>query len=122
MRIKFIALLLVEALVLSCLGVAQAPTATLVGRVTDASHAPVPGAKIQVRNVNTNEIRTAQTGAEGEYTVSNLPPGLYDVIIGQAGFKLLREAKLELKVDQTARLDAQLEVGSVSEAVEVTAQ
>jgi len=95
MRIKFVALLFVASLVLASMAAAQVPTATLVGRVTDASHAPVPGATIQVRNVNTNEIRTAQTGADGEYTVSNLLPGLYDVIIGQAGFKQLREAKLE---------------------------
>ncbi len=100
---------------------AQTPAATLVGRVTDASRANVLDAAIRVRDVNTNEIRTARTGTEGEYTVSSLPPGIYEVTVEKAGFKLTRESNLELSVDQTARLDIVLQVGAVSESVEVTA-
>jgi outer membrane receptor protein involved in Fe transport len=121
-RVMFVALLFAISVALADVAAAQVSTATLVGRVTDAAQSPVPGALIQVRNVNTNEIRTAQTAANGEYTVSNLPPGLYNVNISRAGFKQSLKANLELKTEQTARLDTQLEVGSVSETVEVTAQ
>src|SRR6266849_3769411 len=100
---------------------AQTPSATLVGRVTDPSHAGVRGATIQVRNVNTNESRTVQSQADGEYTLSNLPPGTYEVIVDKAGFRRLHESNLELQVEQTARLDAQLLIGTTSETVEVKA-
>jgi hypothetical protein len=99
----------------------QTSIATLVGRITDPSHAGVPGATIQVRNVNTNESRTAQSQADGEYTLSNLPPGTYEVIVDKTGFRRLRESNLELQVEQTARLDAQLLIGTTSETVEVKA-
>jgi hypothetical protein len=100
---------------------AQTPAATLVGRVIDASRASVADASIRVRDVNTNEIRTARSTAEGEYTVSTLSPGTYEVTIEKAGFKTLRETALELAVDQTARLDVVLQIGAVTESVEVQA-
>ncbi len=101
---------------------AQSPTATLVGRVFDATGALIPGAEIQVRNIDTGEVRRAITATEAEYTVPNLPPGVYEVTITKTGFKTLREEKLELQVDQTARLEVKLEVGSLSEAIEIIAQ
>src|SRR5258708_2428719 len=121
MRVRSAALFLAALLVVAGFAAAQTPTATLVGRITDASHAGVPAATIQVRNVNTNQLRTAQSQADGEYTVSNLTPGVYEVVIDKPGFKQLRESNLELQVEQTARLDAYLQVGAVTETVEVTA-
>src|SRR5258708_4529723 len=121
MRVRSAALFPAAILVFAGFAVAQTPTATLVGRINDASHAGVPAATIQVRNVNTNQLRTAQSQADGEYTVSNLAPGAYEVVIDKPGFKQLRESNLELQVGQTARLDALLQVGAVSESVEVTA-
>src|SRR5882762_5461462 len=115
MRIVFFALLSAG------FAVAQTPSATLVGRITDGSHAGVPGANIEVRNVNTNESRTAQSQFDGEYTVSNLPPGTYEVIVDKTGFRRLHESNLDLQVEQTARLDAQLQVGATTETVEVKA-
>src|ERR1700729_1566122 len=100
---------------------AQTPTATLVGRVTDKTHAAVADAGIQVRSVTNNEIRIARSTADGEYTVSSLPPGIYEVTIDHPGFRQVKETSLELQVDQTARLDAQLQVGSVSESIVITA-
>ncbi|HTD21159.1 MAG TPA: TonB-dependent receptor [Terriglobales bacterium] len=121
---KTVALLFVALLtfMLAGIGMAQEPTATLVGRVTDTSHASILDAEIKIRNVNTNQVRTARSGSGGEYTVSNLLPGVYEVTIDKAGFKQLREANLELKADQTARLDAPLELGAVSQTIEVNAQ
>src|SRR5260370_6129075 len=105
----------------SGIAAAQTPRGNLVRRVTDPSHAGVPGATIQVRNVNTNDSRAAQSQADGEYTVSNLPPGTYEVIVDKSGFRRLHESNLELQVEQTARLDAQLQIGTTSETVEVRA-
>src|SRR5579859_1441226 len=115
-------LLAVSLFFLANVGRAQEPTATLVGRVTDASHSAIIDAEIKVRNINTNQTRTGRSGSAGEYTISNLLPGFYEVTIDKAGFKELREANLELKADQTARLDAPLEVGAVSQSIEVNAQ
>src|SRR5258708_1473648 len=114
--------LLAALLILAMWAAAQTPSATLVGRIVDSTRAGVPGAAIKVRDVNTNEIRTVESQADGQYTISNLPPGAYDVTIEKSGFKLLRESNLELQVEQTARLDAQLEVGTATQSIEVKAE
>jgi outer membrane receptor protein involved in Fe transport len=118
MRIKVVVLLLAGSLA----AFAQAPTATLVGRIVDASHAAIPGVEIKVRQLDTNAIRTAQTDELGEYTVSALAPGFYEVTFDKAGFKKVIEQKLELQADQSARVDLELTVGAVTEAVEVSAE
>ncbi|HEV3200317.1 MAG TPA: carboxypeptidase regulatory-like domain-containing protein, partial [Bryobacteraceae bacterium] len=119
MRTKFVALIL--ASVFAGLLAAQTPAATLVGRIVDPSHAGIAGATIRVRNVDTNDTRTAQSQIDGEFTVSSLPPGKYEVTILKEGFRELHEQNLELQVDQTGRLDAQLQIGAVTQSVEVVA-
>src|SRR5258708_3517622 len=118
MRIKFAFLLPV---LVAGFAAAQAPMATLVGRIVDASHAAVPGAAIKVRNLDTNQIRTATSLDDGEFTVSALQPGSYEITVERTGFKTERDKKMELQADQTARLDLELVIGAVSESVEVTA-
>jgi hypothetical protein len=103
------------------IAVAQAPTATLVGQVVDASKANIVDAMVEIRNVATNKTRTAQTGEGGEYTISNLEAGTFDVTISKAGFEGLKKTGLELTADQTARLDALLRIGTTLETVAVTA-
>lgn len=100
---------------------AQAPTATLVGQVTDSTNAAVVGATVEVRDTATNLTRTTETGPQGEYTVSDLAIGVFDVTISKAGFAELKRTGLELAADQTARLDAALHIGSTAETVAVTA-
>jgi hypothetical protein len=60
---------------------AQNPTATLVETVTDPTGSAVMAAKVEVRNSGTNEVRKLETDQRGEFTVPNLPPGIYDVNI-----------------------------------------
>jgi len=100
---------------------AQSPTANIVGRVVDQTGAVIADAKIRVRHVEMSELREVSTDASGEYTVANLPPGHYQIMVEKEGFKRLDERGLELQIDQTARLDFTLQVGAVTEVVEVTA-
>jgi hypothetical protein len=108
-------------LTLSTIMLGQAPTATLVGQVVDPTKANISGATVAVRNTATNETRTIKTDSVGLYTVSNLAPGLYEVTISAVGFNQLKESNLELTAEQTARLDATLQIGATTESVTVSA-
>jgi hypothetical protein len=103
------------------LAAAQSPSASLVGRIVDASNAAVVSASVRVRNVDTNEMRTAETKVDGEYTVSALQPGNYEVTVEKEGFKMLRQEHLVLQVGQTARVDGTLQVGATTTSVDVEA-
>jgi hypothetical protein len=100
---------------------AQTPTATVTGQVRDASGAAVPGVRVSARNVQTNIEREAVTSENGDYTIPLLNIGEYQVSVEKQGFKKAVKTGLILQVDQKARLDFTLEVGQVSESVEVAA-
>ena len=111
------------AAALAALCVAHLPAQTLgtiTGEVRDSSGAAVAGAAITVRNTATNGIRNATTNEDGAYTIPALVPGMYEVKSERSGFKLATRTGIELQVQQTARVDFALEVGQVSEVVEVT--
>src|SRR2546426_1151578 len=65
---------------------AQQTTATLLGTVTDASGAAVPGVTVQASNLGTNVVREATSDAGGSYSIPNLPPGNYRVRATKEGF------------------------------------
>lgn len=115
------ALVIAAAIACAAYLAGQTPTATLVGRVSDASGGRIVGAKVQLRHLDTGEVRTAETLSMGEYTVSALRPGLYEVTFEYPGFQPLKRTGLRLEIDQTARLDVSLEVGAASTMVEVKA-
>lgn len=100
---------------------AQNPTATVVGTVKDATGALIAGVEIRIRNVETNNVQVAQTDAQGEYTIPNLAAGNYEAMVQHPGFHALKETGIELQIEQTARLEFKLDVGAVSESIEVTA-
>ena len=93
---------------------------TFTGEVRDTSGAAIAGAEITVRNTATNGIRNATTNEEGIYSIPALVPGMYDVKAEKTGFKTATRAAVELQVQQTARIDFGMEVGQVSETIEVT--
>src|SRR5579863_4659213 len=93
----------VALLVWAGVALAQTPTATLVGRITDSSKAGIPEVSVKVRNLDTNDLRTVQSHGDGEYTIANLEPGFYEITLEKSGFKQARESRLELQVGQTAR-------------------
>jgi hypothetical protein len=100
---------------------AQVPTAELTGTVTDPTGAVVAGAQVVITNTATNAQRSTLTNAAGVYIAPALQPGTYSVRITQAGFRAAHRSDIILQVSQTARLDVQLEVGNVTETVEISA-
>jgi hypothetical protein len=100
---------------------AQGITGTISGIVTDPSGAPISGAKITVRAVDTNAEHTLQSSGAGTYTVPHLAPGRYEVKVEAAGFKAFEQKDLILAIDQVLEINPSLKVGSSQEVVEVTA-
>lgn len=98
---------------------AQVDRATLSGTVKDSGGAVLPGATVSVTNTATNVAQDQQTTSTGSYLFVNLIPGQYDVAIELSGFKKDTE-RVTLEVGQRARLDATLQVGAISETVQVT--
>ncbi len=98
-----------------------AQTAAITGTVTDSSGATVPGTSINVHNIGTGIDREVNTNAAGIYRVEE-PPANYDVTMEKSGFKVVRFTNLTLTVDQVLTLNASLEVGAVSQTVEVNGQ
>ncbi len=98
----------------------QAPTGDITGTTSDPSGAVIAGAQITVTNPATNFQRTATSNESGVYSVPSLPPGVYSIRVEMKGFKSDVRKEVELQVGQVARLDFTLEVGNVSDVVEVT--
>ena len=101
---------------------AQAVSGTIIGTVTDSSGAVMANAKVTVVNEGTGLTRTVVADANGDFTAPSLPTGRYTIIAEASGFKTLTLSNIDLGVDQRARFDLKLEVGSVSESVTIEAR
>lgn len=101
---------------------AQQGRGTILGTVTDASGAPVAGAQVKVTNIATNQVFVAETTGEGLYQAPNLAVGEYTVSVEKQGFRRVNRTGLQLQVDQRAQVDIRLEVGQVTESIEVTSE
>jgi hypothetical protein len=93
----------------------------ITGQVVDATSAAVAGATVTITNTDTNAKRIAITTEAGIYSFPSLPPGKYDIRVEKPGFKADTSRQVEVQVQQTVRLDFTLQVGQVSESVEVSA-
>ncbi|HKE24557.1 MAG TPA: carboxypeptidase-like regulatory domain-containing protein [Bryobacteraceae bacterium] len=111
--------LLVLVFAMLCFG--QASDGNLVGTVTDASGAAVPGAAVTIRNVGTGLEMTTKTTDAGEYRFNNLPVGAYDLSANAPGFSAAKLGGLNIELNKTATANLTLTVGTVSSAVEVSA-
>jgi hypothetical protein len=107
-----IALLLL--LVFSNIALAQTYRASLRGTVYDPNRAVIRGAEIKIVNRETGETRTTNSGENGEYTLTSLPPGNYRLEISASGFATLPR-EFALAVNQALRIDAVLVVAGVSD-------
>src|SRR5215472_11362719 len=99
----------------------QGERATISGTVTDSTQALVEGASITIRNVETNVTMQGTSNSSGVFVFPALPPGTYDLTAEKQGFRAFKVTGLPLSVGLTATVDVKLEVGQVSEAVQVTA-
>jgi len=100
---------------------AQSYTGTIVGSIKDASGAVVPHATITITNLQTNRQESVTADLEGRYTSLPLPPGEYRVEAELQGFRRAARAKVTVQVSATLVIDFTLEVGTLSDAVEVRA-
>ena len=101
---------------------AQANLGTITGLVTDTANAVVPGARVTVRNLDTNMERTSRSSASGDFTITNLAPGNYELTAEMAGFRTWRRTGIVLEVGQVLRIDVRLQLAALAESVEVTAE
>src|ERR1700736_6489840 len=120
-RVLLVHTILALALLASTPVYAQVAGATLSGTVTDASGAAVPNAKVSIKNSATGVVRDVTTDSAGFYSAPNLLPGLYDITVEAAGFSTSVQTGLTLSVGASKALNIALQVGQVSEKVEVTA-
>ena len=96
--------------------------AEITGRITDASKAVVPGASVTAVNTDKRTERTTTSSDQGYYVLPSLDPGNYEIAVRTAGFKPVTQSGIKLDVNQSVRLDFALDVGQMSEKIEVTAE
>jgi hypothetical protein len=101
-------------------GFAQSDSSSISGEVTDAGGGAVAGAKVTLRNSATGAQRTSRTDAGGRYQMTLLPPGLYQATAEAPGFRTFIDDGVRLQVALPALLNMRLEVGQVTESVQVT--
>ncbi|HEY0763259.1 MAG TPA: TonB-dependent receptor [Pyrinomonadaceae bacterium] len=104
--------LFVLPLLLTAVVAAQTHRASVRGTVSDQTGAGVPRATVQLRNTDTDETRTATTGEEGEYVITSIPAGNYQIEVEANGFAK-RVQQLVLLVNDQRRHDVSLSVGSL---------
>ena len=99
---------------------AQSRTGTILGTVTDATGAVIPGAKVTVTNMGTNQARETSTDANGRYVVTLLPVGRYSIKVNATGFGEGVSSDLVLEVQANLTVDFSLSPAAVGEVIEVT--
>jgi len=100
---------------------AQVTEASIFGTVSDPSGGAIVEADVSVTNTQTNAIRSVKSQSNGAYVFKALPIGTYDVTVVFPGFKKYQRSGVLLDVNRTARVDAVLSVGAISESVVVVA-
>ncbi|HWB86510.1 MAG TPA: TonB-dependent receptor [Bryobacteraceae bacterium] len=117
------ALLLLASSLTVIIGPAKAQVlfGSIVGNVTDATGAAVPGATVRVSSQQTNETREVTTNDAGGYVLSTLPAGTYRVSVTKTGFRTFNAEETPLNVNTVVRVDAVLQLGAQTETVTVTA-
>src|ERR1700732_460345 len=117
-RISLVAGLLLSA----SAGFGQTALATITGTISDATGAVVANAPVSLKNLDNGQVYAAVSSETGNFAVSQLPIGDYDLTVKVSGFKTYSHTKFHLAAAQTMREDVALEVGQNSESVTVTAE
>src|SRR5215475_961288 len=117
---SLIAVLLTVGLTPS-LACAQVLYGSLVGNITDQNGAVVSGATVTITNKGTGQLREAVSNESGEYSISNILPGDYDVKVTKQGFSTFTQTDLKITANNLTRVEVQIKVGNVADVVSVTA-
>jgi hypothetical protein len=120
-RFTLASFLLLTSLCGQLFGQASA-TGAVNGTVTDPSGSVVAGAKVVLLAESTNISTTVTTNGEGQYRIQNVLPSLYNLSVQGAGFRAVQVAAFRINVNQTVTLDVTLQLGELSQKVEVVAQ
>ena len=99
---------------------AQLTTAGIVGTVSDPSGSRIPGVTVTALQVETSTPTTTTTDSSGNYSFTNLQIGKYSITFQKEGFQRIVQSNVDLGIGQVVRFDIALQVGSVSQTVEVT--
>jgi Carboxypeptidase regulatory-like domain len=99
----------------------QAVSGAITGYAYDPSNAPVVGATVTVKNVDTGVTTTRTTDSTGLYLITNLSPATYSVMVEASGFRRFVQENVVLRVDSTMRIDGHLEIGELTQEVTVSA-
>src|SRR5580698_10147841 len=100
----------------------QTDRGNISGIITDPAGAVVPAAPIEATNTATGAVFPAQSTDTGNYTISQLPAGTYELTVKVPGFKTFIRKGLQVEVSQTIPIDISLEVGAASDSVTITAE
>ncbi len=121
-RVFQLALLALAILLsLTQITLAQTISGSIIGTVTDASGAGVPGANVKITDQDKGTITTTTTNESGNYAKTQLIPGTYTIEVDATGFRKVLNRDVVVNVNQSARVDIAMQVGEVTEQVEVTA-
>jgi hypothetical protein len=101
---------------------AQAVYGSILGTVTDPNGAAVPNAKVTVTNIHKGSSDTVTTNSDGNYSATHLIPDVYSVKVEVPNFKAADVSNIAVLADTSSRVDVPLQLGQVSESVEVTAE
>jgi len=100
---------------------AQTTTGDILGIVVDASGGVIAGAKVTVRNLETNERKETTSSAEGSFRVPLLPAGTYEIEVEKSGFARFKQGPISLRLNQSADLRVSLSVAGTTETVSIAA-
>src|SRR3989441_9080166 len=120
--LSLVVLLSTSMVLLSPPLLAQSTYGSIAGSVTDSSGAAIADAQVALTNLGTAEKRTQPTGGDGFYSFVNLFPGRYKIEVEKTGFKRFTRPEVVVEVNQSVRIDATLQVGDVTQTVEVTGE
>ena len=121
MHLRCSGVLLLFLVAISAPARGQTPSGEISGTVVDTSGLAVPGVTITLTNPATNVVRTVQTNESGLYVIAAIPPGTYDVKAELSGFGTVERKSIVVQVGSANRIAFTLQVGTLSETVEVTA-
>lgn len=113
-------LLLIAAIAPTVWAQSQITTGVIQGTVTDEAGAVVPGASVEAKNLETNQIKTLSTDEDGRFVFLQLPPSRYTLTISRQGFATLVQEEFPLTVGQTITINPSMKISQLQETVTIS--